>query len=121
LHRRSHAHAATKTRRALPDEGGETVRQTARVRATPIARCGTKRSIIYVTFCRRYVYILFFPEKSDVASKKEQCKALMAKAFGPATAALVDSMTEEECVAKCRAKVKGFWGEEKAKEFDKIV
>lgn len=54
-------------------------------------------------------------------TKKEQCKALIGKFFGPATALQVDSMTEEDCVAKCRAKVKGFLGEEKAKEFDKIT
>lgn len=54
-------------------------------------------------------------------SKKDQCKELMGKFFGPASAAQVDSMSEEECVAKCRTKVAGFLGEEKAKEFDKIV
>ncbi len=44
----------------------------------------------------------------------------MSKFFGPASAASVDSMGEDECVAKCRAKVKSFLGEDKAKEFDKI-
>ena len=44
----------------------------------------------------------------------------MKKFFGEATAATVDSMTEEECVEKCRAKVVGFLGEDKAKEFDNI-
>lgn len=53
-------------------------------------------------------------------SKKEQCKELMQKFFGPASAAQVDAMGEDECVAKCRAKVSGFIGEDKAKEFDKI-
>ena len=53
-------------------------------------------------------------------SKKEQCKVLMAKFFGPSTAALVDAMSEDECVEKCRTKVKGFLGEAKAKEFDSI-
>lgn len=52
--------------------------------------------------------------------KKEKCKELMEKFFGPASAKMVDSMSEEECVAKCRAKVAGFLGEEKAKEFDNI-
>lgn len=52
--------------------------------------------------------------------KKEKCKELMSKFFGPASAAQVDAMSEDECVAKCRAKVKGFLGEEKAKEFDSI-
>ncbi len=52
--------------------------------------------------------------------RKERCKELMAKFFGPASAALVDTMSEDECVAKCRAKVAGLLGEEKAKEFDTI-
>ena len=53
-------------------------------------------------------------------TKKDQCKELMAKFFGPASASLVDKMTEDDCVQKCRDKVKGFLGEEKAKEFDLI-
>ena len=44
----------------------------------------------------------------------------MKKFFGPATANMVDSMSEDDCVAKCREKVKGFLGEEKAKEFDSL-
>ena len=53
-------------------------------------------------------------------SKKDKCKELMTKFFGPASAASVENMTEEECVAKCRSKVEGFLGEDKAKEFDNI-
>ena len=53
-------------------------------------------------------------------TKKEKCKELMLKFFGAASAALVDTMTEDDCVAKCRSKVAGFLGEDKAKEFDKI-
>ncbi len=53
-------------------------------------------------------------------TKKDRCKELMSKFFGPATANLVDSMSEDEVVAKCRAKVKAFLGEDKAKEFDSI-
>jgi hypothetical protein len=53
-------------------------------------------------------------------TKKDQCKEIMTKFFGPSTGALVDGMSEEECVAKCREKVKGFLGEEKAKVFDSI-
>ncbi len=53
-------------------------------------------------------------------SKKEKCKALMEKYFGPATAKSVDDMSEEECVAKCKTKVAAFMGPEKAKEFDSI-
>lgn len=53
-------------------------------------------------------------------SKKDKCKEIMLKYFGPATANLVDRMSEEECIDKCRAKVRGFLGEEKAKVFDTI-
>lgn len=53
-------------------------------------------------------------------TKKEQCKELMSKLFGPATAASIDAMTEDECVAKCKTKVNAFLGEEKAKLFDAI-
>jgi hypothetical protein len=53
-------------------------------------------------------------------SKKDQCKDLMGKLFGPATAKIVDTMTEEDCVEKCRSRVKGFLGEDKAKLFDAI-
>ncbi len=53
-------------------------------------------------------------------SKKEKCKTLMGKFFGPASANIVDTMNEDECVSKCREKVKAFLGEEKAKEFDDI-
>lgn len=44
----------------------------------------------------------------------------MSKFFGPSTAVAVDNLTEANCVEKCREKVKGFLGEEKAKEFDNI-
>ena len=53
-------------------------------------------------------------------SKKEKCKELMLKFFGPASAELVDFMTEDDVVEKCRAKVLSMLGEEKAKEFDQI-
>ena len=53
-------------------------------------------------------------------TKVEQCKVLMAKFFGPASARLLDSIPEDEVVAKCRAKVSGLLGEDKAKEFDAI-
>jgi len=53
-------------------------------------------------------------------SKKEQCKVLMGDLFGPASANLVDSMSEDECVQKCRAKASAFLGEDKAKVFDDI-
>jgi len=54
-------------------------------------------------------------------SKKEKCKAAMTKLFGPAAGNLVDSMSEEECVAKCRQKVQGMLGAARASEFDKMV
>jgi len=44
----------------------------------------------------------------------------MSKFFGPATASLVDTMGEDDCVAACREKVRRFLGEDKAMEFDKI-
>ncbi|MBR9676034.1 hypothetical protein GOV05_03430 [Candidatus Woesearchaeota archaeon] len=54
-------------------------------------------------------------------SRKDQCKQLMSKFFGPSTAAMVDKMSEENCVSECRNKVKSFLGEEKAKEFDTVT
>ena len=53
-------------------------------------------------------------------TKKEKCKELMLKLFGPATAKTVDNMTEADCVAKCKEKVIAFHGEEAAREFDTI-
>ena len=53
-------------------------------------------------------------------SKKEQCKAIMLQYFGPATASLVDQMSEEDVVQKCKQKVIAMLGEEKAKVFDSI-
>jgi len=53
--------------------------------------------------------------------KKAKIKALMLKRFGQASANMVDSMTEEEAVTKCRAKLAGFFGEEGAKEFDEAI
>lgn len=44
----------------------------------------------------------------------------MLRYFGPASAALVDFMTEDECVEKCRKKIVAMLGEEKAKEFDAL-
>jgi monoamine oxidase len=53
-------------------------------------------------------------------SRKDKCKELMIKFFGPATANMVDSMSEEECVDKCRKRVETFLGEEAGKNFDNI-
>jgi len=55
-----------------------------------------------------------------MTTKKEQCKDIMAKLFGPATARLVDDMSEAEVVEKCRAKVESFYGKEKGKIFDEV-
>ena len=44
----------------------------------------------------------------------------MKKYFGEASAAQVDAMSDDECVAKCKAKVAGFIGEDEAKAFDSI-
>ena len=54
-------------------------------------------------------------------SKKDQCKVLMTKFFGLQVAKVVDSMSEEDCVARCKARVKGFLGDEAAREFDNIT
>ena len=59
--------------------------------------------------------------RSKFMSKKERCKELMKEFFGPASAELVDFMTEEEVVEKCRKKVSALVGEEKAKVFDAIT
>lgn len=53
-------------------------------------------------------------------SKKDKCKELMVKYFGPATGALVDEMGEDEVVEKCRTKVAAFLGEDAAKAFDSL-
>ena len=43
-------------------------------------------------------------------TKKEKCKEIMKKLFGEATASEVDSMTEDNCVEKCKDKVRGLLG-----------
>lgn len=53
-------------------------------------------------------------------SNKEKCKEIMSDLFGPASAAQVDGMSEDDCVSICRAKVANFLGEKKAVIFDKI-
>jgi monoamine oxidase len=57
-------------------------------------------------------------EQERPMSRKDQCKVLMTKFFGPHVAKVVDSMSEEDCVAKCKARVRGFLGDEAASEFD---
>ena len=53
-------------------------------------------------------------------TKKEKCKEIMLRLFGPATARKVDDMTEENCVEKCRKITKDFLGEKQAAQFDEI-
>ncbi len=53
--------------------------------------------------------------------KKEKCKQIMLKFFGPNSAKMVDTMNEEECVSICRQKVYAFLGDEKAKIFDNLT
>ncbi|MBN2015096.1 MAG: hypothetical protein JW778_07945 [Candidatus Altiarchaeota archaeon] len=55
-----------------------------------------------------------------MSRKKEKCKELMLRFFGPANSKLVDLMSEEDCVRKCRQKVAVLLGEDKAKLFDSI-
>lgn len=45
----------------------------------------------------------------------------MTKFFGPATARLVEEMSEEECIPACRQKVRAFLGEDAAEQFDSEV
>jgi hypothetical protein len=54
-------------------------------------------------------------------TKKEQIKEIMLKNFGPASANLIDRMTEEEAIVKSRTKLMGFFGPEKAKLIDKLM
>ncbi len=42
---------------------------------------------------------------------KEKCKEIMRKLFGDASAAQVDSMTEENCVEECKKKISDFLGQ----------
>ena len=53
-----------------------------------------------------------------VVTKKDKCKEIMSQLFGPASANMVDTMGEDDCVQKCRDKVKNFLGDDKAKLFD---
>ena len=63
---------------------------------------------------------IFYSHKVEEIPKKDQCKEIMVKLFGPATARLVESMKEEECVVICRQKAKGLLGEDSAKLFDAV-
>jgi hypothetical protein len=53
-------------------------------------------------------------------SKKDRCKEIMGRLFGPATANLVDNMDEATVVETCKKKVSAMLGADKTKEFDKI-
>ena len=52
------------------------------------------------------------------SSKKQQCKQLMLEIFGPRCAARVDDMTEEECIDKCKDKVRSLLGDHAARQFE---
>jgi hypothetical protein len=69
---------------------------------------------------RKETYFRVGDQEECNMTKKEKCKAIMLKLFGPATAKSVDNMSENDCVTKCREKVLTFHGEEAAKEFDLI-
>lgn len=53
-------------------------------------------------------------------TRKEKCKELMGKFFGPASAATVDQLEEYEAVLVCRKKVAALLGEDMAKQFDDL-
>ncbi|MBR9675710.1 hypothetical protein GOV05_01745 [Candidatus Woesearchaeota archaeon] len=54
-------------------------------------------------------------------AKKDICKQFMTEKFGPSTAALVDDMTEDNCVEECGKKIKTFLGDAAYQEFTKKV
>ncbi|MFP4424046.1 MAG: hypothetical protein ACLFP2_02335 [Candidatus Woesearchaeota archaeon] len=54
-------------------------------------------------------------------SVKDQCKEIMHRLFGEASAALVDEMDEETCVEKCKKKTADYLGQAIADyEFSKV-
>ena len=54
------------------------------------------------------------------SDKKEKCREIMLELFGPASANRVNDMSDFECVALCREKVKSLLGEKHAKRFDRL-
>lgn len=55
-------------------------------------------------------------------SRLQKCQELMLKMCGPATANLVaKTMTEEDCIRRCKLKITMLLGPGKAKEFDNIT
>ncbi|MGM5488725.1 MAG: hypothetical protein ACQESG_07275 [Nanobdellota archaeon] len=56
-----------------------------------------------------------------MAKKKEQCKEVMERLFGGATAAHVDGMDEETCVEECKKIAASYLGNAVADyEFSKV-
>lgn len=53
-------------------------------------------------------------------SLKSECKQIMTRFFGEDVAAEVDTMSESDCVERCRAKVTGLIGAEAAAIFDTL-
>jgi len=53
-------------------------------------------------------------------SKKDACTKIMEDLFGPASAKILDSKSEDEVVDFCKSRVTGLLGKEKAAIFDKI-
>lgn len=52
---------------------------------------------------------------------KEQCKEIMHRLFGEASAALVDEMDEENCLELCKKKTADYLGQSIADyEFSKV-
>jgi hypothetical protein len=43
-------------------------------------------------------------------SRKEQCRIILANILGEAAAATVDTMSEEECIERCKEIVADFLG-----------
>lgn len=52
-------------------------------------------------------------------TSKEQYVQIMAMLFGPASAKVLESMTDEASAKHCRDKVEAFFGKDKAEEIFK--
>jgi len=47
---------------------------------------------------------------------KEQCAQVMIMLFGPASARVIENLSDVEAEKHCRTKVEGFFGKDKADE-----
>ena len=52
-------------------------------------------------------------------TRKQACKERMHELFGPSAANLVNYMTEEDCIRRCKRKVKAMLNDVESKKFDK--